>query len=89
MHRCDVFPGDFLQSVTPGHDAYFIKSALHDGDDEKFEPGKPVGHPHRLIDLETMVSVLPRFSEAQAWRISRSRPSPAASSPWSKRRAPE
>jgi O-methyltransferase domain len=78
--ECEVFEGDFLQSVPPGFDAYFVKSCLHDWDDEKsvrilrscrdampdhgrvlvteivVEPGKPVGHPHRLIDLEMMVS---------------------------------
>jgi hypothetical protein len=77
---CEVFEGDFLESVPPGFDAYFLKSVLHDWDDEKsvrilrncrdampgpgrvliseivVEPGKPVGHPHRLIDLEMMVS---------------------------------
>lgn len=78
--RCDVFAGDFLEAVTPGYDAYFIKSTLHDWDDEKsaqilrnirnampahgrvlvteivLEPGKPIGHPHRFIDLEMMVN---------------------------------
>jgi hypothetical protein len=34
-HRCEVFAGDFLKAVTPGYDAYFIKSTLHDWDDEK------------------------------------------------------
>jgi hypothetical protein len=76
---CEVFPGDFLESVPPGFDAYFVKSVLHDWDDERsvrilrscreampehgrvllteivVEPGKPVGHPHRLVDLEMMV----------------------------------
>src|SRR5262249_19331097 len=74
------FAGDFLASVTPDYDAYFIKSTLHDWDDEHsaqilgncrdampahgrvlitemvLEAGKPIGHPHRLIDLEMMVS---------------------------------
>ena len=78
--ECEVFAGDFLESVPPGFDAYFIKSVLHDWDDEKsvrilrncrdampaggrllvaemvVEPGKPLGHPHRLIDLEMMVT---------------------------------
>ncbi len=78
--RCQVFAGDFLEAVTPGYDAYFIKSTLHDWDDEKsvqilrnirnampvdgrvliieivLQPGKSIGHPHRLIDLEMMVS---------------------------------
>jgi hypothetical protein len=78
--RCEVFAGDFLEAVTPGYDAYFIKSTLHDWDDEKsvqilcnirnampvhgrvlvteivLEPGKPIGHPHRFIDMEMMVS---------------------------------
>ena len=64
----------------PGYDAYFIKSTLHDWDDEVsvrilsnirqampphgrvliteivLEPGKPIGHPHRFIDMEMMVS---------------------------------
>jgi hypothetical protein len=79
--RCEVFAGDFLHAVTPGYDAYFIKSTLHDWDDDKsvqilrnirsampshgrvlvteivLEPGKPIGHPHRFIDLEMMVSL--------------------------------
>jgi hypothetical protein len=78
--RCQVFAGDFLASVTPGYDAYFIKSTLHDWDDDHsvqilrncrdampvhgrvlvteivLERGKPIGHPHRFIDLEMMVS---------------------------------
>jgi len=78
--RCRVFPGDFLAGVTPGYDAYFIKSTLHDWDDDHsvqilrncrdampahgrvliteivLECGKPIGHPHRFIDLEMMVS---------------------------------
>jgi O-methyltransferase domain len=77
---CDVIAGDFFTSVPPGFDAYFIKSVLHDWDDEAaarilrscrnampvhgrvliaeivVERGRPVGHPHRLIDLEMMVS---------------------------------
>lgn len=77
---CKVVAGDFFTSVPPGFDAYFIKSVLHDWDDEAsvrilsrchdampaharvlvvdilVEPGKPSGHPHRLIDLEMMVS---------------------------------
>src|SRR6202030_1028843 len=79
-HRCEVFAGDFLQAVTPGYDAYFIKSTLHDWDDETsvqvlrncrnamppqgrvlvteivLEPGKPIDHPHRFIDMEMIVS---------------------------------
>jgi len=79
-HRCEVFAGDFLEGVTPGYDAYFIKSTLHDWDDERsvqvlrncrnamvaqgrilvteivLEPGKPINHPHRFIDMEMMVS---------------------------------
>jgi C-methyltransferase len=79
-HRCEVFAGDFLEAVTPGYDAYFIKSTLHDWDDETsvqvlrncrnamppqgrvlvteivLEPGKPIDHPHRFIDMEMMVS---------------------------------
>lgn len=78
--ECQVYEGDFLVSVPSGFDAYFLKSVLHDWDDEKcvqilrnckaalpengrvliseivVEPGKPVGHPHRLIDLEMMVT---------------------------------
>jgi SAM-dependent methyltransferase len=77
---CDVIAGDFFKSVPPGFDAYFIKSVLHDWNDEAaarilrscrdampeqgrvliaeivVEPGRPVEHPHRLIDLEMMVS---------------------------------
>ena len=78
--RSSVFAGDFFEAVTPDYDAYFIKSTLHDWDDEKsvrilskirdampehgrvliteivLEPGKPIGHPHRFIDLEMMVT---------------------------------
>jgi len=78
--RYDLLAGDFFEAVTPGYDAYFIKSTLHDWDDEKsvqilrncrsampaharilvteivLEPGKPIGHPHRFIDMEMMVS---------------------------------
>lgn len=78
--RTQVFAGDFREAVAPGYDAYFIKSTLHDWDDESsvqilsnirkampahgrvliteivLEPGKPIGHPHRFIDLEMMVS---------------------------------
>jgi multifunctional cyclase/dehydratase/O-methyltransferase len=78
--RVQVFAGDFREAVTPGYDAYFIKSTLHDWDDTAsvrilskireampahgrvlvteiiLEPGKPVGHPHRFIDLEMMVT---------------------------------
>jgi hypothetical protein len=78
--RCEVLAGNFLEAVTPGYDAYFIKSTLHDWDDEKsvqilrnihnampahgrvlvteivLEPGKPIGHPHRFVDLEMMVN---------------------------------
>jgi hypothetical protein len=77
---CDVVAGDFFQWVPPGFDAYFIKSVLHDWDDEScarilrscrdampvhgrvliadivVERGRPVRHPHRLIDLEMMVN---------------------------------
>ena len=79
-HRTQVHAGDFLKGVPSGYDAYFIKSTLHDWDDEKsvrilknigeampdhgrvliteivLEPGKPIGHPHRFIDVEMMVS---------------------------------
>ena len=79
--RCRVFGGDFLSSVTAGYDAYFIKSTLHDWDDDRsvqilrncrdampahgrvliteiiLECGKPIGHPHRFIDLEMMVTL--------------------------------
>lgn len=78
--HCDVFAGDFFEEVPAGFDAYFIKSVLHDWNDEfselilancrkampehgrvlvadiLIEPGKPVRHPHRMIDLEMMVS---------------------------------
>jgi hypothetical protein len=79
--NCEVLAGDFMESVPAGFDAYFIKSVLHDWDDETcvrilrhcrdampadgrvliaeivVEPGKPVGHPYRLIDLEMMVTL--------------------------------
>jgi len=81
LASCEVLAGDFMESVPPGFDAYFIKSVLHDWDDETcvrilrhcreampahgrvlvaeivVEPGKPVGHPYRLIDLEMMVTL--------------------------------
>jgi hypothetical protein len=79
--RSEVIAGDFFQEVTSGHDAYFIKSVLHDWDDEQsvrilaniqrampehgrvliteivLEAGRPIGHPHRLIDVEMMVNL--------------------------------
>jgi hypothetical protein len=33
--RSEVIAGDFFQEVTPGYDAYFIKSVLHDWGDEQ------------------------------------------------------
>jgi len=78
--QCEVLAGDFFESIPSGFDAYFIKSVLHDWDDDSsvrilsncrkampehsrvlvadivIQPGKPVRHPHRLIDLEMMVS---------------------------------
>jgi len=33
--RSKVFAGDFFEAVTPGYDAYFIKSVLHDWDDDR------------------------------------------------------
>jgi orsellinic acid C2-O-methyltransferase len=33
--RSEVIAGDFFHEVTPGYDAYFIKSVLHDWDDEQ------------------------------------------------------
>lgn len=78
--RCAVFAGDFLEAVVPGYDAYFIKSTLHDWNDDRsvqilrniresmpahgrvlvtemvIEPGKPIGHPYRFVDVEMMVS---------------------------------
>jgi hypothetical protein len=32
---CEVFPGDFFDSVPSGFEAYFVKAVLHDWDDEK------------------------------------------------------
>jgi hypothetical protein len=78
--HCEILAGDFFKEVPSGFDAYFIKSVLHDWDDDSsvrmltncrrampdhgrvmvadivVQPGKPVRHPHRLIDLEMMVS---------------------------------
>jgi SAM-dependent methyltransferase len=78
--HCEVVAGDFFESIPSGYDAYFIKSVLHDWDDDcsarilsncrksmaehgrvlvadiVVQPGKPVRHPHRMIDLEMMVS---------------------------------
>jgi SAM-dependent methyltransferase len=80
LARCEVLAGDFFERIPSGFDAYFIKSVLHDWDDESsarilsncrkampehgrvlvadivVNPGKPVRHPHRMIDLEMMVS---------------------------------
>jgi hypothetical protein len=91
--NCEVFPGDFFESVPPGFDAYFVKSVLHDWDDERsvqilrncrqampnhgrvlvseivVEPGKPVGHPHRLIDLEMMVTLGGKERTADEFRV--------------------
>ncbi len=33
--RCRVFAGDFFEAVTSGYNAYFIKSVLHDWDDDR------------------------------------------------------
>jgi hypothetical protein len=79
--RCEVFAGDFFETVPGGYDAYMLKSCLHDwGDAQAVEilrrcrkampdhgrvliveivlaPGRPIGHPHRLIDLEMMVTL--------------------------------
>ena len=81
LANCEVLAGDFTKSVPSGYEAYFIKSVLHDWDDQTcvrilghcrdampghgrvliaeivVEPGKPVGHPYRLVDLEMMVSL--------------------------------
>ena len=90
--RSQVFAGDFFEAITPGYDAYFIKSTLHDWDDEKsvqilhncrnampvngrvliteivLEPGKPIGHPHRFIDLEMMVTLGGKERTAEEFR---------------------
>ena len=79
--RCEVFAGDFFETVPSGFDAYMLKSCLHDWHDAKaveilrrcrdampdhgrvliveivLAPGRPIGHPHRLIDLEMMVTL--------------------------------
>jgi hypothetical protein len=79
--RCEVFAGDFFETVPSGFDAYILKSCLHDWQDAKsveilrhcrdampdhgrvliveivLAPGRPIGHPHRLIDLEMMVTL--------------------------------
>jgi hypothetical protein len=79
--RCEVFAGDFFETVPGGYDAYMLKSCLHDWHDAKsveilrrcrmampdhgriliveivLAPGRPIGHPHRLIDLEMMVTL--------------------------------
>jgi predicted O-methyltransferase YrrM len=78
--HCEVLAGDFFENIPSGFDAYFIKSVLHDWDDDSstrilsncrkamsehgrvlvadvvIQPGNPVQHPHRMIDLEMMVS---------------------------------
>jgi hypothetical protein len=35
ISRSRIFAGDFFEAVTPGYDAYFIKSVLHDWDDDR------------------------------------------------------
>ena len=79
--RCEVFAGDFFETVPRGYDAYMLKSCLHDWRDTKaieilrrcreampehgrvlivemvLAPGRLIGHPHRLIDLEMMVTL--------------------------------
>jgi len=91
--RTQVFAGDFFEAVPPGYDAYFIKSTLHDWDDEKsvqilsncrkampahgrvliteivLEPGKPIGHPHRFIDMEMMVTLGGKERTAQEFAM--------------------
>ena len=78
--RCEIFAGDFFETVPGGYDAYMLKSCLHDWHDTKaveilrrcrkvmpnhgrvlivelvLAPGRPIGHPHPLIDLEMMVT---------------------------------
>jgi hypothetical protein len=79
--RCEIFAGDFFETVPGGYDAYMLKSRLHDWPDVTaveilrrcrkampdhgrvliveivLAPGRPIGHPHRLIDLEMMVTL--------------------------------
>jgi len=79
--RFEVIAGDFFAEMTPGYDAYFVKSVFAGEDDTKsvqllenirkampengrvlivesvLQPGKLIGHPHRLIDLEMMVTL--------------------------------
>ncbi|MBC7939748.1 MAG: methyltransferase, partial [Chitinophagaceae bacterium] len=33
--RCELVAGNFFESVTPGADAYVLKTVLHDWDDEQ------------------------------------------------------
>jgi hypothetical protein len=90
--RCEVVAQDFLEAVTPGYDAYFIKSVLHDWDDEKsvqilrniraampdhgrvliaeivLRAGQQIGHPHRFIDMEMMVTLGGKERTAGEWQ---------------------
>lgn len=77
--RTEVIGGDFFDDIPAGHDAYLVKSVLHDWEDEQavsilkkcgeampatgrlliveevVEPGKRVGNPNRLVDLDLMI----------------------------------
>jgi O-methyltransferase domain len=81
LDRAEVIAGDFFNEIPSGYDAYFIKSVLHDWDDEQcvrilenirrampehgrvliteivLEPGRPIGHPHRFVDMDMMVNL--------------------------------
>lgn len=78
-NRTDVIGGDFFDELPGDHDAYLVKSVLHDWDDDKaiailetcrrampedahlliieevLAPGKTVGNPNRLVDLDLMI----------------------------------
>ncbi|MEM7445961.1 MAG: methyltransferase [Pseudomonadota bacterium] len=77
--RINVIGGDFFAEVPGRHDAYLVKSVLHDWNDERatsilikcreamsedarlliieevIQPGKRVGNPNRLVDLDLMI----------------------------------
>ncbi|MEM9107139.1 MAG: methyltransferase [Pseudomonadota bacterium] len=90
--RTQVIGGDFFVDVPGEHDAYLVKSVLHDWDDDKavailetcrrampegahlliveevLAPGKKVGNPNRLVDLDLMIHLGGRERTEEEYR---------------------
>ena len=90
--RTEVIGGDFFAELPGGHDAYFIKSVLHDWDDDRavaildtcraampaearlliveevLAPGRKVGNPNRLVDLDLMIHLGGRERTEEEYR---------------------